>query len=65
MKSGEIVPLDGEIIHGSSSINLMHLTGEKIPKSCQVGSIVPAGAHNLEGSFDLKVLKTGADSTIS
>ncbi|SGA00467.1 cation-translocating P-type ATPase [Chlamydia abortus] len=65
VKSGEIVPLDGEIVHGSSSINLMHLTGEKIPKSCQVGSIVPAGAHNLEGSFDLKVLKTGADSTIS
>ncbi|SYX09358.1 Probable cadmium-transporting ATPase,zinc/cadmium/mercury/lead-transporting ATPase,Uncharacterized protein conserved in bacteria,heavy metal translocating P-type ATPase,E1-E2 ATPase [Chlamydia poikilotherma] len=65
VKSGEIVPLDGEIIHGSSSINLMHLTGEKIPKSCQMGSIVPAGAHNLEGSFDLKVLKTGADSTIA
>ncbi|WP_348663263.1 cation-translocating P-type ATPase [Chlamydia vaughanii] len=64
-KSGEVVPLDGEIVHGASSINLMHLTGEKIPKSCQVGSIVPAGAHNLEGSFDMKVLKTGADSTIA
>ncbi|EPP34870.1 cadmium-translocating P-type ATPase [Chlamydia ibidis] len=64
-KSGEIVPLDGVITHGCSSINLMHLTGEKVPKFCQVGSIVPAGARNLEGSFDLKVLRTGADSTIS
>lgn len=64
-KSGEVVPLDGEIIHGASSINLMHLTGEKVPKSCGIGSIVPAGAHNLEGSFDLKVLRTGADSTIA
>lgn len=64
-KSGEIVPLDGEIVHGASSINLMHLTGEKVPKSCGIGSIVPAGAHNLEGSFDLKVLRTGADSTIA
>lgn len=65
IKSGEVVPLDGQIIHGSSSINLMHLTGEKTPKSCQQGSFVPAGAHNLEGSFDLRVLKTGADSTIA
>ncbi len=65
IKSGEIVPLDGKIIHGSSSINLMHLTGEKVPKSCQKDSIVPAGAYNMEGSFDLKVLRTGADSTIT
>lgn len=65
VKSGEIVPLDGEIVHGSSSINLMHLTGEKVPKSCSVGSIVPAGARNLEGSFDLKVLRVGSESTIS
>ncbi|AHK63531.1 Cadmium-transporting ATPase [Chlamydia avium] len=65
IKSGEIVPLDGQIIHGSSSINLMHLTGEKTPKFCKEGSIVPAGAHNLEGSFNLRVLKTGADSTIA
>lgn len=65
IKSGEVVPLDGEIIHGSSSVNLMHLTGEKVPKSCQIGSIIPAGAHNLEGSFDLRVLRIGADSTIA
>lgn len=64
-KSGEVVPLDGEIIQGASSINLAHLTGEKTPKSCGLGSIIPAGAHNLEGSFDLKVLRTGADSTIA
>ncbi|CRI33388.1 Probable cadmium/zinc-transporting ATPase HMA1, chloroplastic [Chlamydia pneumoniae] len=65
IKSGEVVPLDGEILHGSSSINLMHLTGEKVPKSCHPGSIVPAGAHNMEGSFDLRVLRTGSDSTIA
>ncbi|ANH78664.1 cation-translocating P-type ATPase [Candidatus Chlamydia sanziniae] len=65
IKSGEVVPLDGEIVHGSSSVNLMHLTGEKVPKSCQLGSIIPAGAYNLEGSFDLRILRTGADSTIT
>ena len=65
VKSGEVVPLDGEIIQGASSINLMHLTGEKIPKSCGIGDAVPAGAHNLEGSFDLKVLRIGAESTIA
>ncbi|SPN73980.1 Probable cadmium-transporting ATPase,zinc/cadmium/mercury/lead-transporting ATPase,Uncharacterized protein conserved in bacteria,heavy metal translocating P-type ATPase,E1-E2 ATPase [Chlamydia serpentis] len=65
IKSGEVVPLDGEILHGSSSINLMHLTGEKVPKACHIGSIVPAGAHNIEGSFDLRVLRIGSDSTIA
>ncbi|CCP63663.1 zinc/cadmium/mercury/lead-transporting ATPase [Chlamydia trachomatis L1/1322/p2] len=65
VKSGEVVPLDGKIIHGASSINLMHLTGEKIPKSCGIGDTIPAGAHNLEGSFDLQVLRIGAESTIA
>lgn len=65
VKSGEVVPLDGKIIQGASSINLMHLTGEKIPKSCGIGDTIPAGAHNLEGSFDLQVLRIGAESTIA
>lgn len=65
VKSGEVVPLDGKIVHGKSSINLMHLTGEKVPKSCDVGDTVPAGAYNLEGSFDLHVLRIGTESTIS
>ncbi|WP_213358304.1 cation-translocating P-type ATPase [Chlamydiifrater phoenicopteri] len=64
VKSGEIVPLDGVIVRGSSSINLTHLTGEKVPIFCKEGSSVPSGARNLEGSFDLRVLKTGADSTL-
>lgn len=64
VKSGEVVPLDGIILNGSSSLNLMHLTGEKVPQSCKEGSLVPAGAYNIEGAFDLKVLRLGSDSTV-
>ncbi|WP_213318042.1 heavy metal translocating P-type ATPase [Chlamydiifrater volucris] len=64
VKSGEVVPLDGEVTRGTSSVNLMHLTGEKVPIFCKEGSLVPSGARNLEGALDLKVLKTGADSTL-
>ncbi len=64
IKSGEIVPLDGIIIKGSSSLNLTLITGEKLPKSCFPGDFVPSGAHNLEGSLDIQVSHKSADSTV-
>ncbi|MEG0037206.1 MAG: cation-translocating P-type ATPase [Victivallaceae bacterium] len=64
IKSGEVVPLDGIIIRGSSSLNLMHLTGEKIPQACKEADQIPAGAYNIEGAFDLEVTRLGSDSTV-
>lgn len=65
IKSGDVIPLDGVIVNGASSINLMHLTGEKIPQPCKIGDTVFAGAINLEGTIDISVQKTGSDSTIA
>lgn len=65
VKSGQVVPLDGEVIQGESSVNLAHLTGENFPIRKQVGDEVPAGARNLEGAFTIKVLRTNSDSTLS
>lgn len=65
VRAGEVVPLDGEVLHGVSSVNLVHLTGENLPVVKQKGDSVPAGARNLEGALTLYVTETNATSTIA
>ncbi len=65
VQAGEIVPLDGQIVSGHSEVNLAHLTGEHLPRPCHVGDELPAGAHNMEGSFTLRVTRTSRDSTLA
>lgn len=65
VKHGEIVPLDGTVIEGTSSLNLVHLTGESIPIPKTKGDSVPAGARNLEAALVVEVSRTSSDSTLS
>ncbi|NGX60748.1 MAG: putative cadmium-transporting ATPase [Chlamydiae bacterium] len=65
IKAGQIVPLDGEVIEGASSVNLVHLTGENLPQTKTMGDEVPAGARNLEGAITLRVTRTSSESTLS
>ena len=65
VKAGEIVPLDGRVIRGSSFVNLSHLTGESIPLAKTTGDDVQAGARNLEGTLTLEVTKISSDSTLA
>ncbi|NGX57993.1 MAG: putative cadmium-transporting ATPase [Chlamydiae bacterium] len=65
IKAGEIVPLDGNIIEGASSVNLVHLTGENEPITKKVGDIIPAGAQNLEGTFTMQVSRPSTESTVA
>lgn len=65
IKSGEVVPLDGIVIEGISTVNLVHLTGENLPVTKTVSDEVPAGAKNLEGAFVMKVTHTSGNSTLA
>lgn len=65
VKAGQIVPLDGEVVQGISSVNLVHLTGENFPVTKKLGDDVPAGARNLEGAISLTVKRTSNDSTLA
>ena len=65
IKAGQIVPLDGLVIDGVSSVNLVHLTGEGAPVLKKLGDTVPAGARNMDGTLTLRVSHTSADSTLS
>ncbi len=65
IKAGEVVPLDGVVIEGTSSLNLAHLTGESLPITKKKDDFVPSGAMNLEGALTLQVTRTQADSTLT
>ena len=64
VKAGEKVPADGEIITGTGNFNESHLTGESKPVKKVVGGEVIAGAINIDGSVEVKLLRVGSTSTI-
>lgn len=65
VKAGQIVPLDGIVIQGISTVNLVHLTGENLPVTKKLGDQVPAGGRNMEGALVLTVTHTSSDSTLA
>lgn len=65
IKNGEVVPLDGVVVEGASSVNLVHLTGESVPVPKREGDTVPAGARNLESALVVEVKRTSSDSTLN
>lgn len=65
VKSGQVIPLDGIVVQGTSSINLVHLTGENLPVTKSEKDLVPAGAQNLEGALLIQVTRTSNDSTVA
>lgn len=65
IKPGEKLPLDGEILSGTSSINQAPITGESLPVDKQQGDTVYAGTVNENGSLEVKVTKVVKDTTIA
>ena len=65
VKPGDKVPLDGEVISGSSSINQASITGESVPVLKEVGDNVFSGTVNEDGYLEIKVTSEAKDSVIS
>ncbi|MDA9608028.1 cation-translocating P-type ATPase [Candidatus Actinomarina] len=59
---GEIIPIDGVIISGSSSTNEDFLTGESKPINKNIGDSVLAGSINLDGYLEVEVKSEGAST---
>jgi Cu+-exporting ATPase len=62
---GEKVPVDGEIIEGSSSIDESMVTGESIPIDKKVGDKVIGATINKSGSFTMRATKVGKATILS
>lgn len=65
LKPGERVPLDAEVIEGSSSVNTVALTGESAPRTVGVGDALISGTVNLDGVLRARTTKSFSDSTAS
>ena len=65
IKPGERIPLDGEVIFGSSGLNTAALTGESAPRDVTVGDEVISGCLNTDGLLKIRVAKPYSDSTVA
>ena len=62
---GAVLPADGLILAGQSSVDESLLTGEYLPQPRQAGDSVTGGTLNVEGPLTLQVQALGDDSRLS
>ncbi len=60
---GEMIPVDGEILHGRGMVDQKTITGEGLPVTRGVGEAVFAASILREGQLRLRTLRVGADTT--
>ena len=65
VQPGECIPVDGEVVDGSSHVDESTLTGEAMPVSKGVGSAVYAGSFNAAGSLDVRMTNSADDTTLA
>ena len=61
---GEVIPVDGIIITGETSVNQSIMTGESLPVDKTVGDEIFCGTINCFGAIDIKATKVGKDSSL-
>jgi len=64
VRPGESIPADGTVIEGSSSVNESMLTGESLPVSKTVDSVVYGATVNGNGSLKIRIEKTGEETVL-
>lgn len=64
VRPGESIPADGAVIEGSSAVNESMLTGESIPVSKNVDSVVYGATVNGNGSLKVRIEKTGEETVL-
>ncbi|PZV24692.1 MAG: cation-transporting ATPase PacS [Snowella sp.] len=65
VRPGEKVPVDGEIIEGSSTIDEAMVTGESVPVKKQTGDEVIGATINQTGSFKFRATRVGKDTVLA
>ena len=65
VKPGERIPVDGEVVDGSSFVDESSITGEPLPVEKGTGTKVFAGTINQKGSFVITAQKVGSDTLLA
>jgi Cu+-exporting ATPase len=65
VRPGERVPVDGQVVEGSSYVDESMITGEPVPVQKVVGAGVVGGTINNTGAFTFRATKVGADMVLA
>jgi Cd2+/Zn2+-exporting ATPase len=65
VKPGQKAPLDGEVVHGNSSMDQSPITGESIPVEKNPGDTIFAGTINAEGALQARATHAAGDTTVA
>jgi P-type Cu+ transporter len=65
VRPGEKIPVDGEIVQGSSTIDEAMVTGESVPVKKQPGDEVIGATINKTGSFQFRATRVGKDTFLA
>src|SRR5262249_58032550 len=65
VRPGDRVPVDGQVVSGSSYVDESMITGEPVPVSKTTGAKVVGGTVNQTGAFNFKATAIGADTALA
>lgn len=65
VKPGEKMPVDGEVIEGTTSVDESMLTGESIPVEKSIGDPIIGASINKNGTIKYKATKVGKDTALA
>ncbi|WP_425402302.1 heavy metal translocating P-type ATPase [Inquilinus limosus] len=65
VRPGERVPVDGEVVEGSSFVDEAMITGEPVPVAKGVGAEVVGGTVNKTGSFSFRATRVGGETVLA
>ncbi|MGQ8775273.1 heavy metal translocating P-type ATPase [Serratia sp. NA_112.1] len=65
VRPGEKVPVDGEVVEGTSYVDESMITGEPVPVQKSMGAAVVGGTINKTGAFSFRVTKIGANTVLA
>ena len=65
VRPGDRIPVDGEVLDGSSYVDESMITGEPVPVAKSAGGTVVGGTINQTGSFTFRATAVGADTVLA
>jgi len=65
VRPGEKIPVDGEVVEGSSYVDESMITGEPVPVSKTVGAEVVGGTINKTGAFSFRATRVGGNTVLA
>ncbi len=65
LRPGERVPVDGEVLEGTSSLDMSTVTGESTPVYVEPGKEVVGGTTNLDGFLKVKATRVGEETFLN